>query len=89
MGYPMTTLLVTALSIFWVTRLARVWVEAPSWVWTLVHPSLAALALIPWEGDRPWLAPLAASGIVVFLQLMENLLIARADESVASVMRRR
>lgn len=82
----MSTLLV-ALAIFCTIRIVQLWVEAPDWVWQVSPPILAVPFLLPWSG--PWYSPLVVGALVVFLRLGENLLIAKADESVAAIMRRR
>lgn len=82
--------LLVALALFWLIRFLQNWVDAPGWVWQLVQPILAMLALIPWNQDwLRWYTPLAISAIVTFLQFAENLLIAKADEALTAIMRRR
>lgn len=81
---------IVALAVFWLVRLLQTWVDAPSWLWQLVTPAAAALVLLPWSGGwEHWYSPLAVGGLVAFLQMGENLLIAKADESVSAIMRRR
>lgn len=79
--------LFAALAVFWILRLLQIWIGAPGWLWQILQPVLAVPMLLPWNG--PWYAPLAVAGIVAFLQFAENLLIAKADEAVAAIMRRR
>lgn len=79
--------ILVALAVFCTLRLAQLWVEAPDWLWQVLPPILAVPFLLPWSG--PWYAPLAVGAGVTFLRLGENLLIAKADESVAAIMRRR
>jgi hypothetical protein len=82
------TYLFAALAIFWAIRLVQTWVDAPSWVWLLVQPALATILLLPWEQEK-WYAPLVVAGIVSFMQMLENLLIAKSDEALSAIMRRR
>lgn len=80
-----------ALAVFWVIKVLRQWIDAPSWLWVLVQNPLSAAALIPWmDGNLKWVvASASVSGIVTLVQHTENLFIAKADEAIASVMRRR
>ena len=79
-----------ALAVFWLIRLIKTWVEAPSWFWQISTLIFAGLAVLPWADERmDWFAPFAIAGIVTFLQLIENVLIAKADELLTNIMRRR
>lgn len=81
--------LLLALAIFPVLRLVRMWVDAPEWFWQGAVLLLSVAGVLLTDSDWEWYSPLSIAGIVAFLQLAENLLIARADESLNSIIRRR
>ena len=70
-----------ALAVFTVVRFVQLLVDGPAWLWQLVTVALSALVIIPW--DVEWYAFLAIAGVVSFLQMLENLLIAKADEALS------
>jgi hypothetical protein len=77
-----------ALAVFWVIRLLQIWISAPSWLWIIAQLVLSFLSMLPWNGYS-WYAPDAVAAIVSFLQMVENFLIAKADESLTAIMKRR
>lgn len=81
-------LVLMALAVFWVVRIAQVWVEAPRWMWMLVTLALSVVAELPWDGYS-WYTPASIAAIVAFLQMGENFLIAKTDEALTSIIRRR
>lgn len=83
------TYLISALAVFWLMRLLQSLIEAPSRLWVAVLPGFSCLFLLPWDTELKWYAPFVVSGIVSLLQLIENYLIAKSDEALTSIMRRR
>lgn len=81
-------LVLMALAVFWLVRLVQVWVDAPRWAWMLVVLALSTVAELPWDGYS-WYAPASISAMVAFLQMGENFLIAKTDEALTSIIRRR
>lgn len=81
-------LVLMALAVFWLVRLVQVWVDAPRWVWMLVVLALSTVAELPWDGYG-WYTPASISAMVAFLQMGENFLIAKTDEALTSIIRRR
>jgi hypothetical protein len=78
-----------ALTVFSVIRFIQVFVNAPSWLWQLATLALSAMVLLPWHSGGQWFMPLAVAGMVTFLQFLENILIAKSDEALNAIMRRR
>jgi asparagine N-glycosylation enzyme membrane subunit Stt3 len=81
--------LFSALATFWILRLLQSLIEAPSRLWIAVLPVVSCLFLLPWDTGLGWYAPFVVAGIVSLLQLVENFLIAKSDEALTSIMRRR
>ena len=77
-----------ALAVFWVIRLIQVWVDAPRWLWMLAQLLAGSLVMLPWDGYG-WYTPASIAAIVAFLQMVENFLIAKTDEALTSIIRRR
>jgi hypothetical protein len=77
-----------ALGVFWIVRLLQTWVDAPAWLWGIIQLALSVIVMLPWDNYK-WFAPLGVAGIVAFLQMAENLLIAKSDEALSTIMRRR
>ena len=77
-----------ALGVFWIVRLLQTWIDAPAWLWSIIQLALAVIIMLPWY-DYKWFAPLGVAGIVAFLQMAENFLIAKSDEALSTIMRRR
>lgn len=77
-----------ALGVFWIVRLLQTWIDAPTWLWSIIQLALAVIVMLPWNGYE-WFSPLGVAGIVAFLQMAENLLIAKSDEALSTIMRRR
>jgi hypothetical protein len=79
-----------ALAVFTIVRIVQVWVDAPAWFWSLAQLVGCVLATIPWSQEwMRWYSPFAIAGIITFLQMLENLLIAKSDEALSAIMRRR
>lgn len=78
-----------ALAVFSVVRFVQIFVNAPSWMWQLASLTLSAMVLLPWNSGSQWYLPLAVTGMVAFLQFLENILIAKSDEALNAIMRRR
>jgi hypothetical protein len=81
--------LLIAFGAYWVTRVIRLPIEAPEWVWDLftLIPSIAGLALT--GSINYWYSAPALAGMAVLLQRVEDLLMTRADEARVAAMRRR
>lgn len=77
-----------ALAVFWLIRLVQTWIDAPRWLWMLIGLALSSIALLPWDGYA-WYTPGSVAAIVAFLQMAENFLIAKSDEALTSIIRRR
>jgi hypothetical protein len=79
-----------ALAVFWTIRLLQVWISTPTWMWQLSQLALAGLFALPWDSSwMDWYTPFAIAGMVALLQMIENLLIAKSDEALSTIMRRR
>lgn len=81
--------LVASFASFWLTRLLQSLIDAPSRLWVASLPGFACLFLLPWDEELGWYAPFVVAGVVSLLQLLENILIAKSDEALTSIMRRR
>ena len=81
--------LFAAFAAFWIIKLAQVWIDIPGWAWQLIQVAVATVFLLPWDQTLEWYGPFAVAGIVSFLQMTENLLIAKSDEALSAIMRRR
>jgi len=77
-----------ALGVFWIVRLLQTWIDSPAWSWSIIQLALSVVVLLPWSGYS-WYSPLAVAGIVAFLQMAENFLIAKSDEALSTIIRRR
>jgi hypothetical protein len=78
-----------ALAVFSVIRFVQMFFNAPSWLWQVASLTLSAMVLLPWNSGTQWYLPFAVAGVVSFLQFLENILIAKADEALNAIMRRR
>lgn len=88
----MIAYLFITIAVFWIFRLlsmaANDHVEAAEWFWQLVLIAMSALALFPWNQTWvEWYSPFVIAGGVTILRMVENLLIVKADEALAAVMR--
>lgn len=83
--------IVAALAIFTVITLIKFQVDAPEWFWLLVALGVSLGIVLPtwdrlgWE----WWSPLAITGMVSFLQRLDDLLLLKRDETLMSVSRRK
>jgi len=76
-----------ALAVYTVVKLARLVLAAPEWLWMLIAVALAIVVTLPFD-EGEWWEFLAVAGMVEFLNLIENLLIVKADEALGRIQRR-
>jgi uncharacterized membrane protein len=77
-----------AFGVFWVLRVCKAYVTAPAWCWHLARISLSVAFVLVAMGKDDWYYAFAVAGVSALIEVVDDLLMIKGDETLSRVRRR-